>query len=399
MQHFYLSFILAILASPVMAQINFQLYQTPVLGDDNYRLVVDYSSDNQVFFPIETADTLYIHSAANGFVAKDFGLYITAFYANNGDLYLVENTTPAGFTPKLLKSTDNGNNFTEITGTSGRLFQRNHFGHLFYSVPGGFAYSTDDGANFTTLQVPDSVFSATRSATGDLYYMTDTSKLYKSTDNGATWQNISKQGSFYNAYERYLDIVNDTIYFQCQSGAYYATDTDTTWRGLYYVSASSLVTGLHISPDETYFAYGPYGFATTNTPYDQNSWTNSSFYVGTPQSHIYNHFIAIADSIMYTYYPDSGYVYASRVPNLVGIDETVGLQQIVSVYPNPTNGQISVNLNTVAQQQELVLYNLQGQKVFTKTLSALQQTFTLSSLPPGIYIWQVADQRGRLMVH
>ena len=38
-----------------------------------------------------------------------------------------------------------------ITGVEGRVFQRDQYGNLFYSVNGGFAFSIDDGANFTTV--------------------------------------------------------------------------------------------------------------------------------------------------------------------------------------------------------------------------------------------------------
>ena len=170
------------------AQVTFTELQIPDNTDaENYRLVVDYYSDKQVFFPVKQAGKVYSKNTANGSFAQiTEGLFITAFYANNGDLYMVKNISTTGFEPHLYKSTDNGKTLVEITGVAGRLFQRDQFGNLYYSVPGGFNYSIDDGKTFTKVPTAKEVFSVARNPLGKLYYTNEKSELFSTVNNGST---------------------------------------------------------------------------------------------------------------------------------------------------------------------------------------------------------------------
>ena len=144
------------LLTAAQAQVTFREFQMPEnTGAKNYRLVVDYYSDQQVFFPVKQAGKVYAkNTASSGFTEIAEGLYITAFYANNGDLYLVENTDASGYEPHLYKSTDNGQTLSEEMGVAGRFFQRDQFVTLYYSVPGGFKYSVVNGETFKTIATP-----------------------------------------------------------------------------------------------------------------------------------------------------------------------------------------------------------------------------------------------------
>lgn len=382
------------------AQVTFQKYPVPThANNDNYRLVIDYYSDQQVLFPIKKADTVYVKSVASGnFSALTvWGLYITAFYANNGDLYLVKNSDTSGYQPRLYKSVNNGTSFTEISGVAGRVFRRDQYGNLFYSIPGGFAFSSDNGTNFISVSTPDTVYTACKSSSGTLFFIADSLNLYRSVDNGSNWQNISKTSTWNYAFnERSLWEMNDTLYFQSSNHLNYTTENASMWTGQVISGNISIITNAYISPDQACYITSPYGFITSNTPSSKTQWVPlAPFIGGTPNSNIYNHFIAISDSTMY-FFDDTTYLYAPRTPNFVGIGENESDLKAISVYPNPADDQFILNTGEI--NREFRLYNLQGQLVLSEWINSSQKSIDIHRMAPGMYIWRMNTFQGKLMV-
>lgn len=388
---------LTILFFTTFAQVTFEKYPVPSGTDnDNYRLVADYYSDKKILLPVLHADTVFAQSAAGGsFSPVESGLYITAFYADNGDLYLVENADTNGFEPHLYKSANNGGSFTEITGVAGRVFHRDQYGNLFYSISGGFAFSTDDGANFTTVATPDTVFSTARNEAGTLYFLADSTKLFRSTDNGANWTDISKAYNGSAFLEHHIWAVNDTIYFLSGSNFYYTLENDTLWKLIMPGAFTSIITNVHVSPDLTFFCTSAYGFFTTNSP-ATSIWTNlNSTIIGSSQRSIYNNYIAATDSAMY-FYTDTGYVYASRIPNTVSIAEPQQDETTVSVFPNPASGQLRVS--ALRTNEVFFLLNVTGQTVLKERIASHEHTINISALEPGVYLWRMGSSSGKILV-
>jgi uncharacterized repeat protein (TIGR01451 family) len=78
-----------------------------------------------------------------------------------------------------------------------------------------------------------------------------------------------------------------------------------------------------------------------------------------------------------------------------GIPE-VGTQELIEIYPNPTEGMITVNLENIGEGTILDIYNNLGQKLHHEKLSNNNQsrftkTFDLSAYPVGIYYLRFAD--------
>ena len=65
----------------------------------------------------------------------------------------------------------------------------------------------------------------------------------------------------------------------------------------------------------------------------------------------------------------------------------------VSVYPNPTTGILNINLSDV-HETELVLYNITGQKIISKTIHDKVATIDLNGLSNGVYYLQVKNENG-----
>ena len=73
----------------------------------------------------------------------------------------------------------------------------------------------------------------------------------------------------------------------------------------------------------------------------------------------------------------------------VNTDKTV-----VSIYPNPVNNNMTLNLGKYFSKSKAVLYNLAGQKIYTFQQKVQNETHNLSFLKRGIYLLKVDSDLG-----
>ena len=68
-----------------------------------------------------------------------------------------------------------------------------------------------------------------------------------------------------------------------------------------------------------------------------------------------------------------------------------------SIYPNPTKGIITVEMDAVIEKSELILYNLQGETIFSDILvnsnKKLIKQINLSTYPKGIYFVKIQNNK------
>lgn len=389
------------------AQVTFTEFPIPEnTNAENYRLVVDYYSDQQVFFPVKQAGKVYAKNTASGsFTEIAEGLYITAFYANNGHLYMVKNANTTGFEPHLYKSTDNGKKFSEISGVAGRLFQRDQFGNLYYSVPGGFNYSIDDGKTFTKVPTAKEVFSVARNPSGKLYYTNEKSELFSTVNNGSTWEDISKSNAFPDKRENNLWWKNDTLYFHSNVYFSYSTKNDTKWKSIFFGGTTTLL-NVSLSPDNVFYITSPTSLISSLAP-ATNNWkllfSSDDFSMGfSGNATIYNNHISIADRTMYfntfkiaNNTHNYSFLFATRTPNVISAVETVQEQQF-NIFPNPASERIQI-MNGNAKG-EFKIFNIQGKLMLTETITEPNQTIDIRHLKPGIYILEMGNVKGKLVV-
>jgi hypothetical protein len=79
----------------------------------------------------------------------------------------------------------------------------------------------------------------------------------------------------------------------------------------------------------------------------------------------------------------------------VGISENI-LSDNMLVYPNPASSKIQIRGENA--KGEFRIYNILGKIMVAKTLSDLHQTIDVQHLNPGIYIWQMENRKGKLVV-
>ncbi len=83
------------------------------------------------------------------------------------------------------------------------------------------------------------------------------------------------------------------------------------------------------------------------------------------------------------------------ITNYVGIEDQNGNTLSYSIYPNPTKGMITVEINGVSSKLELQITNLQGEVIRTESLSNDKQSYStdidLSNYAKGIYFVKIIN--------
>jgi len=80
-----------------------------------------------------------------------------------------------------------------------------------------------------------------------------------------------------------------------------------------------------------------------------------------------------------------------------GINELSPSNNLVTVYPNPSNGIFTIEQSAEKQSGVIEVYNVLGEKVFKSSFSAPRFTLDLSGQPAGIYLYRLITQEGKLI--
>lgn len=101
----------------------------------------------------------------------------------------------------------------------------------------------------------------------------------------------------------------------------------------------------------------------------------------------------------YEYYVEASSSYGASVSNILTIttsDEIVGLEQEwkgVRVYPNPTEGHLTIEVPPALDGANWTVYNLLGQPVNYRQVNA--NTIDLGAAPPGFYLVMISRDGNR----
>ena len=100
--------------------------------------------------------------------------------------------------------------------------------------------------------------------------------------------------------------------------------------------------------------------------------------------------------------PDNRYGYGipdfSQALELLSVEEPTGNTpaHIISVYPNPSNGEVHVALNEL-HKAELTVYDIMGRKLYAYSFNGLNHTTLeryLNTLSDGVYFINAVSQSG-----
>jgi len=122
----------------------------------------------------------------------------------------------------------------------------------------------------------------------------------------------------------------------------------------------------------------------------------------------YNHGGATTDTIKGLHAPRN---YCCQITDANGCIDTVcvdvtsdvGINTInagsghVSVYPNPNNGNFTIESSTASGKSSAEIYNILGEKVKTIELAGKTNQIDLTAQPDGIYLYRVVTENGSLI--
>ncbi len=93
------------------------------------------------------------------------------------------------------------------------------------------------------------------------------------------------------------------------------------------------------------------------------------------------------DSRALVYYSSNGQTWGTPMV-LSGINTKNNKSQ-VSIYPNPANNRITVNIEAIARNCNIEIYNVIGVKIEDEKLSNGQNLVDISTIPSGVYFYQI----------
>jgi hypothetical protein len=83
---------------------------------------------------------------------------------------------------------------------------------------------------------------------------------------------------------------------------------------------------------------------------------------------------------------------ANRVQRSLIKDKTIPMNPIlVKVYPNPTEGQVTVKINGIETLSQIDVYSSVGQKIFSETTNEKQTNLNLKAYDAGIYFFRISN--------
>ncbi|MFH0894412.1 MAG: T9SS type A sorting domain-containing protein [Bacteroidota bacterium] len=341
---------------------------------------------------------------------------------------------------------DNGTNlynntWSRVIGGDGMDCQINQtnsnyvYGSLYY---GDLFRSTDAGNNFTNISSPitedgDWVTPFILDPTDQATIYAGYHNLWKSTDHGTTWSQISNFAT--TAFIQSISVCKahpENIFISYDNIIYRTADAGTTWNPIsatlpYY---SVPITRIVVHPDNpdvlwiTYnsFSNGNKVFATRNGGL---TWANVSgtlpnlpvncivyeegspegLYIGTdvgiyykdstltdwqwfsnglPNVVVFDLDINYAESKIVAGTYGRG-VWISPLHEPVGINSHISEKNELNIFPNPGNGEFQVKLPYTANKGTLEIYDMMGKKVHTTDFTHQNFSFDIRILPAGIY--------------
>ena len=132
---------------------------------------------------------------------------------------------------------------------------------------------------------------------------------------------------------------------------------------------------------------GTHTTASTNIPSGATPWTSGNI---TASGYIY--VVTVEGNYNYTCHPATGgHMNASIVVTCGTSVPAINNKNFNAVYPNPSNGKITISLNSAAYGL-LEIYNVAGEKIFQSQLTNPVTEEDLS-LPDGIYFYELKSEK------
>ena len=255
------------------------------------------------------------------------------------------------------------------------------------------AYSDDDGETWNVIYHGLSSFPRSMVFLDDQtgFVGSDGGRIFATTDGGESWTQVV-DGDWSTQPMRNLIPIDDTTLYTEVSGIRRCTsDGGATWSEEACNGFSS-PGDLIVAPDGTYYS-GRFSFSSVNPTNIQRSVDQGQTWESIATFCVASVPGAITPNGRYLFLYGNAGLLARVDLNPVGTDDIQPRDiSAAKVYPNPTNGQLWVELPAETASAQLVLYNLQGQQVLRQMANSTQATMDVSTLPKGLYVLRVQGE-------
>ncbi|MEM6718858.1 MAG: T9SS type A sorting domain-containing protein [Bacteroidota bacterium] len=328
-------------------------------GSDGVEGLWDYSNSN-IAWTCSQAGTMFrtLNGFANSqFVSTPFG----APFVWELEIHPTIPTTIYGGFNDIYRSTDRGDNWTNLNSGVGTvefisISPSNPF--VIYVSGGNTVRRTDDGGTFwATLTLPQNgnVKSIEVNATNPAevyiaYSGYQAGKVYKSTDSGASWTDIT--GTLPNIPTHKILYKTGTtdgeLFLATDLGVYYRTDSVGDWVKLGQGLPNVIVNDIEIHYATEKLRAATYGRGVWEVAIDQAS---------------------------------------------LSVEENELASNAVQVYPNPTvNKNFTIKLNDLSGDTDILVYNLIGSVVRQLKTTAREEKIDLSGFAGGLYFVKITNE-------
>lgn len=307
---------------------------------------------NQTLFAISPDGILKSNNGGASWFTESLGFVSASRLVYNGQ------TIFAGTNNGVLRSTNMGQTWTEANGGKDHSNSALHVsGNNLYALDNlgsanpGVWYSNDNGTTYTNIKgnLPETKYLNITELGGKAFIALGSGKVYSAPAGTSNWTLVDVSPNT-------TDIFSDKglLCVAGYEGFFYSTDQGNTWN--------NLNTGL---PNE------------------------------------FLKFSIIHNDTLYATTTQNALILKLPINNLLSTGSEVQLASRVSVYPNPSNGQLIIE--AVTAQSELNLYNNAGELVQSYPLKSGQTKLDLQDLPEGLYFYSIAgqnsSQKGKLVLH
>ena len=302
--------------------------------------------------------------ADNGFLGDVWGTSLTtpttgAPFVWTLKMHSTTSTTLYGGFADVYKSINKGDTWTNLNSGAGPIEYIETFGNnLFVIGENAVKKSSNDGSSWSSVTQPEAgakmnSISLDQNNTNTVYATVngyvDGSKVFKSTNGGATWTNIS--GSLPNIIAKQVVLKQnqgqEILFLGTELGVYYKVGT-SSWTKLGQGLPNVVVSDIEINYTQDKLVVGTFG---------RGLWE-----------------ISIAN-------------------NTLGVNEVEASELAApTVFPNPVeNGVLNIKLNNTSNNYDYKMYNVIGGLVKKGTLNTGLNTLDVSKVATGIYVIRMTD--------
>ncbi len=359
---------------------------------------------------VGNSDVLYCRMFDQGFFHKseNIGTSWDTIYKNMAPL-IVSGDSIFSTNGYFLRSYDRGITWQQglNTGSSTNIilyYPPIRINNRFYcQTSTNFYYSDDLGDNWTSLPpIPfitgcttTSNFSGTLCNIGNILIATTYSgDIFKFDPVTFTWTHlycVPSQSS--NLYQTHTTCINNILISTTASTLYTSLDSGVTWNQSQLNGIPEDHTGTLITPQSIVGRNGEIiGIVRKNGIYSSSNngidWT--PLYSNLPFES--RHLTLINDRL----YVGSDYQGIWRENTILGVGYISNSEKELSVYPNPTNGNIHLKTPGINENILLEIFDLQGKFLKSTELKSAETEIELENFSNGIYIGKLLSESGKV---